>query len=465
MSVLRFPTQTGYDRVANHLSTGTGERFAFLLCEMAQSQDGPALTMVEALLIDDRDVLFATDGWALTDAALDQVMTVAAQSGLALVEAHNHHVGPPRFSFTDRSGLLPFAEYVLATLPGRPYAATVWANDLVYGEWFQLSPDGGVESGVIDRVALAGSTLQQLVSREGDVDVGEEANRQLGVFGQSGQRSINRLQVAVVGLGGTGSHVVQTLAYLGVSDFVLIDHDTIEVTNLNRVVTATGADLGSRKTIAARRTIRMVCPKANVITSNRPIDDSEDTTWLLSGVDLIFGCVDDDGPRFLLNRVAVGHRIPYIDVATGIEIREGVTIEAGGRVAVILPDGPCLACTAELDVNEVRSYFLPNDERQRQRDRGYIANVDEPAASVVSLNGLAVHTAITELVMWIAGVRPPAPRIDINVVGTGHPAGLRINPRRSVTRRKGCVECSPQTQPDPTAVGSLEVGDSGARRS
>ena len=69
-------------------------------------------------------------------------------------------------------------------------------------------------------------------------------SRQIPILGEVGQSTLRGLRVAVVGAGGTGSHAITLLAYLGDRDFILLDDDLIEVTNLNRVATAELADLG-----------------------------------------------------------------------------------------------------------------------------------------------------------------------------------------------------------------------------
>ncbi len=67
--------------------------------------------------------------------------------------------------------------------------------------------------------------------------------RNEALFGAEGQRRIAQTKVAIVGLGGLGSHVAQQLAYLGVADYALVDPDIVTDSSLNRLVGAIDADV------------------------------------------------------------------------------------------------------------------------------------------------------------------------------------------------------------------------------
>jgi hypothetical protein len=228
---------------------------------------------------------------------------------------------------------------------------------------------------------------------------------------------------------------------LGAKNYLLIDGDRLEETNLNRVVFAKPSQVGIRKVEAARLYIKSIVDDATVQTIPGMVQSTRETEGALAQYDVVFGCVDDDGPRLLLNRAAISACVPYFDLATGI-LLEGSQPVVGGRVAITLPDGPCLTCTEELDVEEVRSYFMTDVERREAVRRGYIEGSQEAAPAVVSLNGLIAHAAITELALFLSGLRPPTPRLDLDVVGDTDFAGPRLLPRKGVNRNQGCVECA-----------------------
>ena len=67
------------------------------------------------------------------------------------------------------------------------------------------------------------------------MDNSKRFDRQILLFGAAGQEKIAAARVAIVGLGGLGSHVAQQLAYLGVRSLVLVDGDCVTRSNLNRL--------------------------------------------------------------------------------------------------------------------------------------------------------------------------------------------------------------------------------------
>src|SRR5438270_12650124 len=87
-------------------------------------------------------------------------------------------------------------------------------------------------------------------------------SRNIALFGSEGQQRIAATRVAIVGLGGLGSHVAQQLAYLGVVRYGLIDGDVVTESSLNRVVGAVPRDVLAMtpKVQSARRLIKSIQP-------------------------------------------------------------------------------------------------------------------------------------------------------------------------------------------------------------
>src|SRR5438552_2334935 len=97
--------------------------------------------------------------------------------------------------------------------------------------------------------------------------------------------------VGLVRLGGGGSHIAQQLAHVGVGDFIVIDPDMVEDTNLNRLVGASAADVsrGTAKVDVTERLILGVNPNARVCKVR---DRWQGRAELLRDCAAIFGCVD-----------------------------------------------------------------------------------------------------------------------------------------------------------------------------
>ncbi|MBR1232080.1 ThiF family adenylyltransferase [Bradyrhizobium sp. AUGA SZCCT0182] len=106
----------------------------------------------------------------------------------------------------------------------------------------------------------------------------------------AGQHAICLLKVGLIGLGGTGPVLVQQLARLGVRDYVLIDPDAVETTNLNRLAGVGAADVGAAKIDVAEREIRACSPTAPGRGLRADVVD-QNTAAELTGVDFIFLCM------------------------------------------------------------------------------------------------------------------------------------------------------------------------------
>lgn len=84
------------------------------------------------------------------------------------------------------------------------------------------------------------------------------------LIGKDGIEKLSNAKVAVFGIGGVGSFVVEGLARAGVSNFILVDNDGVDITNLNRQIIATYKTIGKPKVEVARERILDINPNANV---------------------------------------------------------------------------------------------------------------------------------------------------------------------------------------------------------
>ncbi len=434
MSSIRFTNPAHWAAIEGHLEEARGERFAFGFVDLiANGAGGPILEIVDVALIDDHDVEHEATGWCVSDAALDEVHNRAAAERLGLIEFHNHGLGPPRFSRTDETALARMVPYTIDFL-GVPYAAAVWAEGIVHAEWWRVGASGEVERGEFSTVLVLGDHLRVL---NAPVVEDPRFDRQLPLLGTSGQAAIGSLRVAVVGAGGTGSHAALQLAYMGFRNVLVLDGDSVEETNLNRLVTAGYDDLGLPKNVVTKRRVQSVDPKCRV-DARGALTSGGDPVDLLD-VDLIIGCVDHDGPRHQLNQVAIATRTPYVDIATGVDCSVDPPA-VGGRVIFVRPGRPCLTCLNELDSAEIGRWAKPLEQQALDRLHGYGTGGANP--SVVYLNGLAVSAALAEIGAWIAGSRSPANWLDIDLIGGRNRPGTYVGPLDVGEPVNGCIDCA-----------------------
>jgi hypothetical protein len=436
VSTLRFTDPAAWDRLERHLA-GSGReagseprpRFAFAFTRvLADGPDGPALVVEDVELIGDGEVEPGQDRATIAVPALGRVLTRAVTEGYGLAQFHGQLSGPPHAG-ADESGLPAKADDLLRLLDERPFAAVAWSDGAVHAGWFRRRPSGAVQRGEFRSVAVVGDRLRLLDAPWVDE---RRAGRQAAMTGRTGQATLRRLRVAVVGEGGAGSHVVVQLARLGVRDLLLLDDAVIDPASLDRVVTAEQADVGAPEALVARRRVLALHHDATVRVLSGPAPRNREHPELAE-VDLVFGCVDGDGPRHWLNAVAVHTGVPYLDIGTGVDAAADPPA-LGAPLSFVLAGGPCLTCSAELDPTEVARWYEGSG-----RDRAAAAS--RPVAPV-HLDGLAVSAALAEAVAWITGSRPPALRLDIDVAGDPGVPGTRLAPSADRSPRADCPDCS-----------------------
>lgn len=238
-------------------------------------------------------------------------------------------------------------------------------------------------------------------------------DRQIPLLTKTGQDLLGRLRVAIIGLGGTGSHVVQQLVYLGVRRFLLIDPDRLSETNRNRLIGARASDPnGMPKTEIAARAILEVASNAEVVL--HVCDFREDPAATeLGTADWAFGCMDDDGARLrLLERWADG-RFSLADLGTEIRLDEN-PIAYGGRVCVMQAGPGCLHCLSLLCPEEIRR-SLASPEAAKDHADVYgvpLSELEGSGPSVVYLNGVIASLAVTEFAAAAVGLRPPVKHLE-----------------------------------------------------
>ncbi|MBM4453446.1 MAG: HesA/MoeB/ThiF family protein [Chloroflexi bacterium] len=154
-------------------------------------------------------------------------------------------------------------------------------------------------------------------------------------FGEEGQERLRAAQVVIAGAGGLGSVISIYLAVAGVGKIRIIDHDIVELSNLNRQVLYGDSDIGGKKAQVAERKLRALNPEIVVEAVTETITDGN-AFQLLGGFDAIVDAMDNLPTRYILNSVAVGQGVPLFHGAVrGFE----------GRATTIIPGiTPCLKC-------------------------------------------------------------------------------------------------------------------------
>ncbi|MBV0891998.1 HesA/MoeB/ThiF family protein [Paracoccus sp. Z118] len=154
-------------------------------------------------------------------------------------------------------------------------------------------------------------------------------------LGGQGQRALKAARVLVVGAGGLGSPLLLYLAAAGVGRITVADDDTVGLSNLQRQVMFTTADIGRPKIEAAADAIARLNPHIAVTALPRRITAAD--AELIAAHDLVLDGTDSFAVRAEVNAVCVAAATPLI---------AGSIAQWEGQVALYDParGGPCMAC-------------------------------------------------------------------------------------------------------------------------
>lgn len=159
----------------------------------------------------------------------------------------------------------------------------------------------------------------------------------LPVFGGAGQAKLKGAHVAIIGAGGIGCPAITYLAAAGVGTLTIIDHDRIELSNLQRQPLFTDAGLGALKVEVAAAAARRINPHVEVAAVPERLDIAN-AEALLADADLVLDGCDNFATRLAVNRAAVALHIPLLSAAIGA-FEGQVALYEGWRA-----DAPCYAC-------------------------------------------------------------------------------------------------------------------------
>jgi len=153
--------------------------------------------------------------------------------------------------------------------------------------------------------------------------------------GEKGQEKLKKAKVFIAEARGLGSPVSIYLTAAGVGHIRLVDHDKVDLTNLNRQVVHWTADVGRKKVESAQEKLNKLNPNVTVETLSVTISE-ENVSELVAGFDLIVDAMDNLPTRYLLNKTAIEHTVPFF---------HGAVNGFQGRAMTVIPGKTaCLRC-------------------------------------------------------------------------------------------------------------------------
>jgi len=165
----------------------------------------------------------------------------------------------------------------------------------------------------------------------------ERYDRQIMIrgIGEAGQEKLKQAKVVIAGGGGLGSPASIYLAAAGIGTIRVVDHDKVELSNLNRQILHWDRDVGKRKVDSSVEKLSQLNPWVKIESVAETISQ-DNISSLVAGFDAIVDAMDNLPTRYLLNKAAIDNNIPFFHGAVyGLE----------GRAMTVIPGKTaCLRC-------------------------------------------------------------------------------------------------------------------------
>jgi adenylyltransferase/sulfurtransferase len=192
-----------------------------------------------------------------------------------------------------------------------------------------------------------------------------------------GQQKLLDSRVLIIGLGGLGSPVLQYLAASGIGHLSLVDHDVIELSNVQRQVCHGTEDVGKTKVQSAIEEVMRINPTIFVEGFEQKAD-ADLLKGLLPNIDLIVDCSDNFDIRYLINDACIEQNVPWVS---------GAAVALQGQVICFDPrleDQPCYRCL----------YPQAGDEQMNCSTSGILAPVVGIIGTLQALEVIKIITGI-----------------------------------------------------------------------
>lgn len=143
-------------------------------------------------------------------------------------------------------------------------------------------------------------------------------------YGKDFCDKIKKIKVCVVGLGGVGGYAIEALARIGVENFVIIDKDTVDVTNINRQIIALNSTMGREKTSVIKERILDINPNAIVKEYCCFLNKDNINIIIEEKVDYVIDAIDTITVKWELMKLCIDNNIEFIS-SMGMGNREDLT--------------------------------------------------------------------------------------------------------------------------------------------
>jgi hypothetical protein len=301
--------------------------------------------------------------------------TATSPLAVGVVHSHPEECGTfPSPTDDDMDGY--FARELGAYGNGKPYCSLVLQRSSrtgftftgrVYdrGEWFP-----------VEKLFNVGETIELFFSQaEEPQSVPTEANeaaraRLVSVLGMRSATRLRDATVGMIGCSGTGSPAAHVLARAGVGNFVLVDPQRFDDSNLERMHGSLWEHIGAEpppyKVDLVAALIRSINPSAKITALAGNILHENALDELLR-CDLLLGCTDTQHARAKLSDVAQHYLLPSLDLGVLMEGQNGRVTSQVCDIMIYSPDFACAFCSGRIDGIELSNELMSEEQRIKRQ--------------------------------------------------------------------------------------------------
>ena len=404
--------ESDYKALKKHLFPGNNLEFAaILLCHYGQGRTGFRLMVKELIFIPPDKCAEQKPhylSWAFAEYMTPEKIEEVDKQGLPIITIHSHPNGYNRFSITDDENDTKMFHSINNWFDdGRPNGSAIM---LPNGEVIARTIDNNRKFTFIKKAAVIGENIKIQQKSNPEDEVSDYGLKVLQTFGKGTFRLLRGLKAGVVGCSGTGSIIVELLTRNCVGHLTLIDPDTVEEKNLNRIINAkkSDAEKNLHKVEVIKKAIQAtgLNTKVDAYTKNT---GNKEVVEALTDCDVIFGCVDSAIGRYHLECVATAYFIPYFDIGVYLEAdsRGGIS-QADVAAHYIHPENSSLMARGVYTAKQLSSEGWKQSNRdyyEKNKQAGYLQTVGEDQPAVISVNMQGACLAFNDFLARLHGFR------------------------------------------------------------
>jgi molybdopterin/thiamine biosynthesis adenylyltransferase len=322
-----------------------------------------------------------------------------------LIDVHTHPFSKKTafFSHIDDYDEINFIGYLNENFPDIHYGSIVFSQTEYSARFWERSDvtTFSIEAKIVSPLAterIPSSSLagQSVLDEEKFSEPSGQFHRGTLALGLDAMRRIVTGQrIAIVGVGGLGSIIAENLIHYGFQNLYLIDHDTLSLSNLNRVAGATYADAKAErpKVGAIKEHLEKINPEAQIIVHATDIlKADEKLQGALALCDWVIVATDNHSSRFKVQNLCLQYFTPFISAGVNITVdpKDGVVKDMSGEVITVRPgDNLCLSCLKRLDPQRIAAEsHTESMVREGLVEKGYVSGLSIKEPAVKTLNSI-----------------------------------------------------------------------------